>query len=164
MTNLNLSKIKENRLYLYFQTDNGEKSIPPIVLTEKAVTQTASIYWNDPDKISPDLKAMKSFQPCSLCSHFEKEVLCLALYPVLSVLESSDNFSSYDKVIAIYKEKDNDIIYVSETDMQNALKYISIMSLIHFCDAGIKYSKYFHGIVPIIKIEDFAKKLYLNIF
>jgi len=48
--------------------------------------------------------------------------------------------------------------------MQDALKFISIMSLIQYCQIGRRYWKYHLGIMPLVGGKETAQRLYLNIY
>jgi hypothetical protein len=48
--------------------------------------------------------------------------------------------------------------------MQEALKYLSIISLFDYCEIGKLYKKYYYGIIPLCDSKTIAKKIYLNMF
>jgi hypothetical protein len=47
--------------------------------------------------------------------------------------------------------------------MQQALKYVSILSLMHYCRKGRTYWRYFWGINPLMNGREIASRLYLNL-
>ena len=48
--------------------------------------------------------------------------------------------------------------------MQNALQYVSILSLTHYCQVGRKYRKYYWDINPLQSPEEMARRLLMNVF
>ena len=75
-----------------------------------------------------------------------------------------DKYNSFDQVTAIYKGDDEELCHVSYTTMQRALRYISNLSLMAYCQVGRKYWKYFIGIIPIMDTQETANRLYLNMY
>ena len=135
-----------------------------LVLTKENIEKITKEYWSDPDKISARVKRAVDFQRCSFCPLKNKNDFCDALRPVLPLLDVVDNFISYDKVTAVYKPEEKGLLHVSSTTMQNALRYVSILSLMSYCQIGHKYWKYYMGILPIQRPGEIANRLYLNIY
>jgi len=50
------------------------------------------------------------------------------------------------------------------TTMQEALKYISILSLMQYCQIGRHYWKYYFDLIPVSRGKIFASRLYLNMY
>ena len=48
--------------------------------------------------------------------------------------------------------------------MQDALKYISVIGMIDYCQVGKKFKKYYSGIIPIMSPKEVAARIYLNIY
>ncbi len=82
------------------------------------------------------------------------------MFPLLDVV---DAYVSFDRVLAAYKADDGSLT-VGETSMQEALRHVSTLSLIHYCQVGRQYRKYYSGVSPLSGAEEFATRLYLNIF
>lgn len=135
-----------------------------LVLTKENIEKITKEYWSDPDKIPDKVKKAVDFQRCSFCPLKNKDDFCDALRPVLPLLDVVDNFVSYDKVTAVYKSEEKGILHISSTTMQNALRYVSILSLMGHCQIGHKYWKYYMGIVPIQRSGEIVNRLYLNIY
>jgi hypothetical protein len=133
-------------------------------LTKNNIEETAKKFWGDPSKISPAVKEAAEFKRCDFCPLIKMGGLCNAIRPILPLLESLDKFVSYDKIFAIYKGEQNDLLHTADTDMQQALRYIAILNLIHYCQNGQKYKKYFHGIMPLQELQEIAIRFYLNIY
>jgi hypothetical protein len=82
----------------------------------------------------------------------------------LPFLEIIDQFFSFDKVTAIYRGDEDGLLHIAETAMQNALQYISILSLMSYCRVGRKYRKYYYGVIPIMGANAAVNRFYLNIY
>jgi hypothetical protein len=151
------SKYKKKGLYLIF----SDTSI--LDLSKKNIENIAQIYWQDPTKLPEKIKKAKDFDRCGFCPLKGKNAFCDAIRPTFPFLDIIGKFISYDKVIAIYKD-DADIIHISDTDMQQALKYLSVMSLTQFCRKGLEYWRYFRGVDLLSPSKDIAIAIYLNIY
>lgn len=135
-----------------------------LVLTREGIEKLATEYWVNPDKIPPGVKEVAEFQRCPFCPLKGKEDFCNALRPVLPLLDVVDNYVSFDKVLAIYKPEDKQLLHISDTSMQEGLAYVATLSLMDYCQVGRKYRRYYFGIIPIIGFVEFANRLYLNIY
>ncbi len=132
-------------------------------LSRENVEKAAAEFWQDESKISPELKEAVEFQRCSFCPLNGTDAFCDAIRPTIPFLEHLDKYVSFDKVTAVYKDAEGGVIHVCETTMQQGLKYVSILSLIHYCKAGQKYREYFLGVIPVMQPEEMAMRLYLNV-
>jgi hypothetical protein len=137
---------------------------PPIDLTQEKVTAFAEKVWNDPGGIPPAVKDAADFQRCDICPLVGQGGICDALRPSLPFLAAVDRYKSFDKITAVYRAPDQDILYVCHTTMQRALRYVAILSLLYYCQNGRQYWPYFRGIVPLAEAKDIAIRLYLNIY
>jgi hypothetical protein len=155
---LNLDEFIEEGLYLIF-SDSFR-----IEMTKKKIESLANEYWTDPDKIPDSLKRIIEFQPCDHCPEKGNDVLCNALKPILPFIESVDRYMSFDQTTAIYRGNDPSVIHVSHTTMQQALRYLSVLSLVGYCEMGDRYKKYFSDINPLMKSKLIASRLYSNIY
>lgn len=156
--NLNLNDYSQDGLYILFADSTR------LTLTRQNIEKVASEYWNDPGKIPPHIKKAVEFQRCPFCPLAGQGDFCDALHPILPFLNIVDQYVSYDKVMAIYKGDDKTLYHLSDTTMQNALKYISILSLMRYCHVGKKYWKYYFGIVPLVNADEAANSIYLNMY
>ncbi len=156
--NLSLSDFKDEGLYLIF-TD-----LSRIVLTRNNIQKITKEYWESPEKIPPQVKKAIEFQRCPFCPLKEQEDFCDALRPILPFLEVIDRYVSFDRITAVYKGEDKDLYHIADTAMQDALKYISIISLMQYCQIGRRYWKYYLGIMPLVGGKETAQRLYLNIY
>ena len=154
---LRLKDYAQKGLYLVFD-DSSQ-----LALTMENIKKTTDEYWNNPAKIPPAVKKAVEFQRCPFCPKGRGD-FCDALRPILPLLDIVDRYMSYDKVTAIYKGDDQDLIHVAETTIQGALKYLSIISLMQYCQVGRKYWKYYAGIMPLTEVEESSLRMYLNIY
>lgn len=157
--NLTPSEFKEGGLYLLFP--DGKK----LTLTHGMIEERSEAVLANPEKIPPQVKAAEEFQLCSICPMRGKSgETCHAIRPILAFWENIDQYVSYDHVTAVYRGNEGDKILVAETTMQHALQYLSIMSLMYYCETGKKYWKYFYGVHPLMATEDVVIRVYLNMF
>ncbi len=156
--NIKFSDYEQKGLYLLFNDSTQ------IVLTGPEIDRTAGKFWENPSKISPEIRGAADFKLCPICPEKKSEGLCYALHPVLPFLEVIDKYASYDKVTALYKGDDKELLYVSETAMAAALQHISILSLMYYCRVGRKYWRYYFGVNPLTDINEIGNRLYLNIY
>jgi hypothetical protein len=145
-------------LYLVF-ADQSQ-----LFLTRKHIEIATDRYWQDLTKIPRHVRAAIDFQRCARCPMASDEKICDALRPILPFLEHLDRFKSTDWVQVVYQGLEPGIFQIANTTMQTALSYISVLSLIHYCQAGRKYRKYYYGITPLSSASTVATRLYLNIF
>ena len=74
-----------------------------------------------------NVKAVDAFQRCSICPNKRKDDFCNAIRTVFPFLEMMDKYVSFDKVTAVYKENTTNLLHVTSTTMQKALKYVSLL-------------------------------------
>jgi hypothetical protein len=152
------SRYTQPGLYLVF-----EDSIE-LLFTRENIEKVAAEMWADPEKVPPSVKEAVEFQRCAFCPLKGSKDICDALRPTLPLLDVVDKYNSFDQVTAIYKENDEELCHVSYTTMQRALRYISNLSLMAYCQVGRRYWKYFIGIIPIMDTQETANRLYLNMY
>ena len=157
LVNLQLSDYEQKGLYLIFPDSSR------LVLTRENIERVTEEFWKDPARIPPKIKETSDFKLCPICP-FRGEGLCFAIRPILPFLEAVDKYVSYNKVTAVYKGEEKQLYHISDTTMQDALKYVSILSLTHYCQTGRKYWKYFFGVIPLMGAQGVATRLYLNIY
>lgn len=158
LINLHLSDYEEKGIYLIFQDATH------LILTKENIEKATTKFWEDPSKIPPEIKEVAQFQRCEFCPLRKMGGFCDALRPILPFLDILDRYVSFDKVTALYKPDEKELLHISDTTMQEALKYVSILSLTEYCQAGQKYKKYFWGIIPIMNAKNMSMRLYLNIY
>jgi hypothetical protein len=124
--NLRLSDFEKEGLYLLFPDSTR------LELTKENIEKVTNRYWQDLTKIPEDKRKAVEFQRCHFCPHKDKEDICDAIRPVFPFLDIVDQYVSYDKVIAIYKGSEGKSAHISATTMQDALKYVSILSLMRY--------------------------------
>jgi len=155
---LELNDYPQKGLYLIIK--DGTK----VTLTREHIEKTAENYWNTPDKIPQKVKSAVEFERCPFCPLKGKDDFCDAIRPIMPFLEIIDKYVSFDEVVAVYKDDDSSLLQVADTTMQEALKYISLLSLMQYCQIGRKYWKYYMGITPLKGGGEAATRLYLNIY
>ena len=156
--NLQFSNYEQEGLYLHFEDSSR------LVLTKEIIEQTVNKFWQDPTKIPPEIKEADEFQRCSICPGRNESGLCAGLGVVLPFLEYVDKYASFDKVVAVYRAKDEEVLNVAATTMQTALSYIAILSLLHHCLKSKEYWRYYVGVVPLSGVEMMVTGIYLNIY
>jgi len=152
------NEFKEPGLYLLFPDSTR------MVVTKEDIDTFASTFLNDPTKVPPNVKKAVDYQACEICPMKNTAVFCHALMPTLPFIDIADKYVSYDEVTAVYKSPHDDLLYVSTTTMQRALQYVSILSLMYYCEVGKKYWDYYYGIIPLMDLDDVIVRIYLNIY
>jgi hypothetical protein len=150
VVDLRLSDFEKEGLYLLFPDSTK------LELTKENIEKVTESYWQDLIKIPEDKSKAIEFQKCYFCPHKDKEDICDSIRPVLPFLDIVDRFVSYDKVIAIYKRNEGKLVHVRATTMQDALKYVSILSLLRYNLVLQKYWRYYYGIIPIMSGREVA--------
>lgn len=135
----------------------------PLALTRNNIEQTAKKFWEDPGKINSKIKISAEFQRCDFCPLRKTGGLCDAIRPTFPFLDALDKYLSHDQVTAVYKD-DKGGLCVHRTTMQKALRYLSVLSLVYYCQVTRKYWKHFWGIMPLMEAQEVAARLYLNFF
>jgi hypothetical protein len=154
---LNFDDYNEKGMYLIFPDASR------LILTRVNIERTVDVFWKDGNKIPPHVKKAAEFQKCDFCPLKERDDLCHAIRPTMPFLGIVDKYCSYDEVIAVFKRED-ELLHVARTTMQKALEFVSILSLVYFCETGKRYWKYFYGINPLMDIQEITGRFYLNLF
>ncbi len=155
---LKLSDFEQEGLYLLFPDSTR------LELTKENIEKVTDRYWQDVTKIPEDMRKAIEFQKCYFCPHKNEEDICDSIRPMLPFLDIIDRYVSYDKVIAVYKGDEDKLVHVKATTMQDALKYVSILSLLRYNLVLQKYWKYYYGIIPIMGGREVATRVYLNMY
>jgi hypothetical protein len=121
-------------------------------------------FLDDPSNVSDSVRKAVEFQRCSVCPERHHQGYCHALLPTLSSLERIDKYPSFAPVTALYRDKFSAMVTIRETTLQVALQFISVLSLIDFCELGREYRDLFVMINPIMDPRDVAARIYLNLF
>jgi hypothetical protein len=156
--NLRLSDFEKEGLYLLFPDSTK------LELTKENIEKVTDRYWQDLAKIPEDKRKAIDFQKCYFCPHKNEEDICDSIRPMLPFLDIVDKYLSYDNVIAVYKGNEDKLVHVRATTMQDALKYVSILSLLRYNLVLQKYWKYYYGIIPIMGGREVATRVYLNMY
>ena len=155
---LRLSDFDKEGLYLLFPDSTR------LELTKENIEKVTDRYWQDLTKIPEDKRKAIEFQKCYFCPHKNEEDICDSIRPMLPFLDIVDQYVSYDKVIAVYKGNEEKLVHIRATTMQDALKYVSILSLLRYNLVLQKYWKYYYGIIPIMGGREVATRVYLNMY
>ncbi|MFC1807094.1 hypothetical protein ACFL0T_01855 [Candidatus Omnitrophota bacterium] len=133
-------------------------------LTRENIEKATTEFWQNPSRITPEIRKAIDFQKCYFCPHRGKEDMCDSIRPLLPFLDIIDKYVSFDKVIAVYREKEQQLIHATETSMQDALQYVSILSLLNYNLVLRKYWNYYYGVIPLMRGKDVAVRVYLNMY
>lgn len=128
----------------------------------KNVYALANEYWNNPKKLSEEIRNDESFKTCSICPYRGEDVFCSAIKPLLPFLENLEGFKSFDRVTTVFRDGKG-VISIKATDMQNALQYLTDMSVFQYCEDMKLYKDYFAGISPLQSSKEKVQSLLLNI-
>ena len=158
IVDLRLSDFEKEGLYLLFPDSTK------LELTKENIEKVTDSYWQDPTKIPEDKRKAVEFQKCYFCPHKNKEDICDSIRPILPFWDIVDKYVSYDKVIAVYKGHEEKLVHIRATTMQDALKYVSILSLLRYNLVLQKYWKYYNGMIPIMGGKEVATRVYLNMY
>jgi hypothetical protein len=145
---------------LYLQFPDGES----LALTAETIEDRARALLSDPAKIPAHVKEAEAFQLCSICPKRGSGDTCHAIRPVMAVWEHFDRRESHDPVTVVYRSGTTGLVMSTETTVQHALQYVSILSLLYYCETGKKYWRYFSGVHPLMRTEEVVIQVYLNMF
>lgn len=156
--NLNIEKFSEEGLYLIFPNNDC------IPINQKEIEDYFIKVWNDSSVFPPHIKEAADLDFCSHCPGKETDEFCVAIRPILPFLKKVDQYVSFDKVTAIMRTENPTIISITHTDLQYALKYVALMSLVMYCETNQKFWPYYFGIHPFSDIDQILSQIYINIF
>jgi hypothetical protein len=145
---------------LYLQFPDGES----LALTAQTIDDTARALLSNPAKIPVHVKEAEVFQLCDICPKRDSGDTCHAIRPIMAVWEHFDRYVSHEHVTAVYRSATGGIVVSAETTVQRALQYVSVLSLMFYCEIGKKYWRYFYGVHPLMDTEDVVIRVYLNMF
>jgi len=156
--NLDISTFPDPGLYLLLP--DGER----LVLTHKSLDKTTRAMLDDPAIIPDHVKAATEYKPCDICPMRDSAEICHAIMPTLPFFDDIDRYMSYDMVTAVYREGRDEMFTVCNARMSDALQFVTILSLISYCELGQEYGAYFEGINPLMPVDKIAKAVFLNIY
>ncbi len=158
MKTLDLTRYNEPGLYL--EMPDGER----VILTRSEIEQKTQAMLDDPKLLSPTVRAAADYQLCEVCPERETAQICHAIMTTLPFFDEIDRYMSYDRVTAVFRETETDSLTIKDTTMQGALQYISILSLVHYCEVGRKYSAFFEGVNPLMSQGRIADAVFRNMY
>jgi len=153
-----LNDFKPGVLYLLFPDQKR------IEFSSENVCAFAKEYLDSPEHVPDSVRGALDFQRCLVCPQAHQEGYCHALYPYLTIFDEVDKYSSHQQVQVFYLDPVSDCLSVKKTSLQAALQYVSILSVINYCEFGRKYQDYFYMVTPLMKTADIALRVYLNTF
>jgi hypothetical protein len=155
---INTERFRDPGLYLLWP-DGG-----CLELTRRAIESGANAMLEDPGRIPPHVRAAAEYQPCDICPHRETAAICHAIMPVLPFVDEIDRFVSHDRVTAVFRGEGGEGLRVVETALQEALQFVSILSLTSYCEVGRKYGPYFEGIDPLTPPPAIAESVFRRLY
>lgn len=158
MESPDLTELTQPGLYLRFP--DGES----LALTSESIENRARALLSDPKRIPVHVREAEAFQLCSICPKRGSGDTCHAIRPVMAVWEGFDRFASHDRVTAVYRSGADGTVVSADTTVERALQYVSVLSLLYYCEVGKKYWPYFYGVHPLMATEDIVVRVYLNMF
>jgi len=149
---------KAGALYLVFS--DGKR----IEFSFENVRTFAGQYLDSPKHIPDHVRHAVDFQRCCVCPEAGEAGYCHALAPYLTIFDKVDKYPSYEQVQAFYLDPATNNLSFKKTSLQNALQYVSMLSVIDYCEFGRQYRDYFFMVTPLMKMADIAMRIYLNAF
>ncbi len=157
MPNIDICSFPDSGLYLLLP--DGER----IVLTRSAIEEKTRALLDGPNAIPARIRAASDYQLCDTCPERDTSEICHAIIPSLAFFDNIDRFRSHSHVVAVYRDEDNDTLIISETTMQAALQFVTILSVTDYCELGQQYGRFFKGVNPLMPINMIGRAVFLNI-
>jgi hypothetical protein len=151
-------------LYLLF--DDGLL----LTLTREVICQIKRLALEDLSIIPSSVRANPNYAPCPVCPKSQSALICHCIPTIFPLIEHADRFLTNEDVTVIFRpercesSEDTAILHTSRTTAQTALQYVSILNIIHYCEVGRTYFKYFAGITPFTEPLVIAERVYLSIY
>ena len=155
---INADDFTQNGLYLL--VEGGRR----IALTHEKIDAFARLFESNLDQIPAEIRKAVAFQACPVCPEKDRAKFCHALPATLAFVDELKGFRSYDQVAAVYKGREPGLIFVPRTTMQEALQFVAILSLMHHCEVGRQYERYFQGVHPLMQSGEMVDRIHLNVF
>ena len=143
---------------LYLLLPGGEW----VVMTHHVVETAVCAMLADPDAIPDHIRAAVDYKPCNICPARDTAEICHAIMPVLPFFDALDKYLSHEAVTAVYRDEIG--LSVTETTMQSALTYITVLSLTQYCEVGQEYGCFFEGVNPLMPSDQIARFVFQSIF
>jgi hypothetical protein len=157
MFDLDFSQFPEPGLYLLLP--DGEV----LALTHSVIEAKTREMLDDPEKIPDHVKAAAVYKPCDVCPMRDTAEICHAIMPALPFFDDMDRYMSYDTATAVYREDEDDVFVLSHGQMSDALQFIAVLSLIHYCELGQEYRRFFVGVTPIMPVNKIGRVVFQNV-
>jgi len=155
---LNLEDYADEGLYLHFE--DGQI----MALTRDFIQTFAQSFLADAVRLPAEVRSAAAYQPCTICPKRRQAEICHAILPVLPFAEAVEPYKSHDSVIAVYRGSAQDRLDVAWTTVASALQYVSMLSLLEYCEVGRKYRRYYVGISPLTRPDEVARRVYLSMY
>ena len=149
-----LERYEEPGLYLLF--DDGSE----LTLTAKEIKATAKRFLADPELLTPDMRRAAHYSPCEICPEKHSAKICHAILPYLPFIESTEHYLSHESVVAAWRAPGDEPLSLMRTDLQQALKYVAMLSLMSYCETGRQYEAYFREVNPLLPPEQIAEAVF----
>lgn len=158
MTDIQTESFPAPGLFLLFP--DGER----LDLTRTSIEFTENLYLNDPQRLSQETRAAVEYEPCAICPQRDTAKICHAVVVVLPFLEDLDRHMSYDEVTAVYREADTGVLHVEVTTLQRALNFLTMLSLLEYCEQGKQFAQYFEDVNPLMPPEQISRQVFRNLY
>lgn len=145
---------------LYLRMADGEE----LALTAENIGAATRALFADAKKVPPSVHEADAFHLCSICPLRGSGDTCHAIRPILAVWDRFDRYPSHEPVTVEYRAMGSEYVVAAETTLQRALQYVSVMSLMYYCEVGKQYWRYFCGTHPLMAVDDLVSTVYLNMF
>ena len=155
---INTDEFREPGLYLLLP--EGRR----IALTQDRIGAFAHTFEANLGEIPLEIRSAVQFEACPVCPERAAAKFCHALPATLAFSDELRDFRSYDRVSAVYRDQERALVCVPETTMQEALQFVAILSLIHYCEVGRKYARFLHGVHPLMAPAELMARVHLNIY
>lgn len=130
----------------------------------RATIDSVSKKWlSDPTRLPPEVRTAGSHKACSICPARNSFRICHALGPSMAFFDQIDEFDSFTPVTVVYREEESQAL-IKKTSMQRALQYLTLLSVMEYCESGQEFHPYFVGLNPLMEPEEFADGLFKTIF
>jgi hypothetical protein len=152
---MNYKELKEG-LYLFFP-DGKRVDLSRDRLNKESLRLEEELKSN-PDKDYVDMV----YRRCDVCP--KKAVRGFCVQPFLPVIAELGGYDSYAPVRAMYKPPGSDYVIVADTTLQEALKYVTILSFTDYCETGLLYKELFHGVNPLTSTMEIVRTVHRELY
>jgi hypothetical protein len=102
------------------------------------------------------------YRRCDACP--KKAVRGFCVQPFLPVIAELGEYDSFAPVRAMYKPPNGAYVIVAETTLQEALKYVTLLSFTDYCETGLMYKDLFHGVNPLTSTMEIVRTVHRELF